>query len=233
MFEPVKISPSILSSNFLDMGREVAAITEAGADWIHVDVMDGHFVPNLTMGVPLVKALSSFSTIPLDVHLMISNPLQQLPWFLEYKPDYVTIHYEALGDASNANEEAKIAADLIHDAGVKAGIALKPDTPTSVLDSIIDIWDMVLVMSVFPGFSGQSYIEGSDERIAEVVRMAQHKNCTPLIQVDGGIGAHNAHLVSSAGADVIVAGNAVFKAKSYASAIADIRSSANSVHVAG
>lgn len=229
MFEPVKISPSILSADVLAMGTEIDAITEAGADWIHVDVMDGHFVPNLTFGVPLVNALKSHATLPLDVHLMISNPLEQLEWFIKAQPDYLTIHAEALPDTQALVQ----AATMIHEGGCKAGVSLKPDTPTSILTETIELWDMVLVMSVYPGFSGQGYIEGSDMRVAEVAAMAREAGCSPLIQVDGGINDTTAALVAASGADVLVAGNAVFKAPSYAQAIASIRSAATQVQARG
>lgn len=220
MFEPVKIAPSILSADFMNMESEIRRLEKAGADWIHVDVMDGHFVPNLTMGVPIVKQLRSLTALPLDVHLMISNPLDQLPWFLEADPDMVTVHWEALDESQN---EAQKALELIHAAGSQAALTIKPDAPVSVLAPYIEHLEMVLIMSVFPGFSGQSFIEGSDARVAEVVRMAREKGVSPLIQVDGGIGEKTAPLVAAAGADVLVAGNAVFKADKLSVAIENIR----------
>lgn len=228
MFEPVKISPSLLSANFMELDRELDAIARSGADWVHVDVMDGHFVPNITMGVPFVKALRKSCTLPCDVHLMVANPLEQIPWFIESKPDVLTIHWEAL-DTPCAEKQAHDSVRMIHEAGCRAGIALKPDTDPAVLQNTIAIWDMILVMSVFPGFSGQSYIEGSDARIAEVVSLCQQQDASPLIQVDGGIGEQTAAKVVAAGADVLVAGNAVFKAGDYARAIASIRGAAQQV----
>lgn len=221
MFEPVKIAPSILSADFMNMQRDICCIEDAGAGFIHVDVMDGHFVPNLSMGVPFVAALKQVARIPLDIHLMISNPLVQLPWYLPHLEagDFVTLHYESFAQGS---ERIKDAIELIHHAQVNAGLALKPDTPTEVLAPYISELDMVLIMSVYPGFSGQSYIKGSDVRIAQVVQMAQAAGCSPLIEVDGGIGLANAGLVALAGADVLVCGNAVMKSESPADALVEI-----------
>ena len=153
MFEPVKIAPSILSANFLTLGDDIRAITEAGADVVHVDVMDGHFVPNLTMGVPIIKQLKTISKLPLDVHLMISNPIEQLDWFTRAGCDSITVHAEPLDEAG-----MKEAVRIIHDAGIKAAVSVKPKTPVSVLEPVIADLEMVLIMSVEPGFSGQSYI---------------------------------------------------------------------------
>lgn len=221
MFQPVKISPSILSADFLNMGAEVASIEQAGADWVHVDVMDGHFVPNLTMGVPLVRQLKAATALPLDVHLMISNPLVQIPWFLDAGADIVTFHLEA-----TTEDEAMRAIEAIHAAGAQAGVAIKPATPASSVAPYLSEADMVLVMSVEPGFSGQSYIEGSDEKVAEVARLAQEAGAAPLVQVDGGIGIATLGGVVDAGADVLVCGNAVFAAADPARAIAEIREAA-------
>lgn len=223
MFEEVKIAPSILSADFMNMQHEVLSLEKAGADLIHIDVMDGHFVPNLTIGVPVTEQLSAIATIPLDVHLMISNPLVQIPWFLKANPHLITVHWEALDEQNN---EVERAIEMIHEGGSKAGLALKPDAPIEVLDPYLESLDMILIMSVFPGFSGQSFIEGSDKRIADVARRCKQKNIAPLIQVDGGIGIDTAALVGSAGADVLVAGNAVFKSSNLADAIKDIRDSA-------
>ena len=219
MFESVKIAPSILSANFLALGDDIRAITQGGAQVVHVDVMDGHFVPNLTMGVPIIKQLKTISELPLDVHLMISNPIEQLAWFTKAGCDSITVHAEPL-DADGMKQ----AVDIIHAAGIKAAVSVKPKTPVSVLEPVIADLDMVLIMSVEPGFSGQSYIEGSEEKVAEVVRMARAVGNTGLlVQVDGGIGLKTAARVAAAGADVLVCGSAVFGADDKAAAIRGIQ----------
>ncbi|WP_165251719.1 ribulose-phosphate 3-epimerase [Adlercreutzia sp. ZJ304] len=205
MFQSVKICPSILSADFTRLGQEVDTVVNAGAGFIHIDVMDGHFVPNLTMGVPVVKQLRQRGNVPLDVHLMIDNPLEQLPWFLDAGCDMISVHAETL-DLDGLCR----AVQIMHEGGVLAAVAIKPATPTSVLKPVIKELDMVLVMSVEPGFSGQSYIEGTDAKVAEVVRMSNAAGCSPLIQVDGGIGKTTAPLVCAEGADLLVCGNAVF-----------------------
>ena len=222
MFEPVKIAPSILSADFMNLGRDIELIERAGAGYVHVDVMDGHFVPNLTMGVPVVKQLKKATDLPLDVHLMISNPLEQLPWFLDAGADSVTVHAEAL----DADGLAR-AISAIHAAGAKAAVSLKPRTSAGALAPVIADVDMVLVMSVEPGFSGQSYIEGSDAKVARIVEMARAVGASPLIQVDGGIGVKTAPLVAASGADVLVCGNAVFAADDPAAALAAVQAAAD------
>ena len=221
MFEPVRIAPSILSADFMAMGSDISVIQEAGAGFVHVDVMDGHFVPNLSMGVPLVKQLKKATTLPLDVHLMVSNPLEQIPWFAAAGADSLTVHAEVLyGDALMQ------AVRMIHEAGCKAADSLKPKTPVETLRPVLADLDMVLIMSVEPGFSGQSYIEGSDERVAQVVAMAREMGVSPLIQVDGGIGVATAPKVAAAGADVLVCGNAVFAAEDPAAALVAVQNAA-------
>ena len=221
MFEPVRIAPSILSADFMAMGSDISVIQEAGAGFVHVDVMDGHFVPNLSMGVPLVKQLKKATTLPLDVHLMVSNPLEQIPWFAAAGADSLTVHAEVLyGDALVQ------AVRMIHEAGCKAAVSLKPKTPVETLRPVLADLDMVLIMSVEPGFSGQSYIEGSDERVAQVVAMAREMGVSPLIQVDGGIGVATAPKVAAAGADVLVCGNAVFAAEDPAAALVAVQNAA-------
>lgn len=226
MFEPVKIAPSILSADFMHLGRDIALIEEAGAGYVHVDVMDGHFVPNLTMGVPVVKQLKKATNLPLDVHLMIANPLEQLPWFLDAGADSVTVHAEVL-DAGQLMR----AITAIHAAGAKAAVSVKPHTTVGVLAPVIADVDMVLVMSVEPGFSGQSYIEGSDAKVARIVEIARSVGASPLIQVDGGIGVGTAPLVAAAGADVLVCGNAVFAAEDPAAALAAVQAAADAARI--
>lgn len=207
MYSDIKIAPSILSGDFMDMASSIAQIEQSGAQWIHVDVMDGHFVPNLTIGVPFVAQLRRITNLPLDVHLMITNPLTQIPWFTEAGADIITFHMEAVDD-----DEAARAIEMIHAADIKAAIAVKPKTDPSVVKPFIEDVDMVLVMSVEPGFSGQSYIEGSQDKVARIAKMAAEHGVSPLIQVDGGISASTAPLVCAQGADVLVCGNAFFKA---------------------
>lgn len=207
MFGEIKIAPSILSADFMNMERDIHMLERGGTDFIHVDVMDGHFVPNLTLGVPFVKQLKRITTIPLDVHLMISNPLEQLDWYLEAGADWVSVHMEALRD----DEEVRQAIERIRLAGAHPALTVKPDYPIEELEPYIADLDMVLVMSVFPGFSGQSYIEGSEMRVACVAEMAKRLNPGLLIEVDGGISAQKtAGLVCAQGADVLVAGSGVF-----------------------
>lgn len=222
MFEPIVIAPSILSADFMNLGRDVAVLEEGGAGFIHVDVMDGHFVPNLSMGVPVVKALKKVTEVPLDVHLMIDNPVRELPWFIEAGADMLTVHAEVL-----YGDELVNCVQMIRDAGVQACVALKPKTPVEVLAPVISMLDMVLIMSVEPGFSGQSYIAGSEERVASVAAMARRAGVYPLIQVDGGIGLQTAPLVASAGADVLVCGNAVCAQADPAAAMMQIAAVAN------
>lgn len=222
MFQPVKIAPSILSANFMDLRADIAAIERAGAGMVHVDVMDGHFVPNLTMGVPLLKQLSKATDLPMDVHLMIANPLEQIPWFVDAGADSITVHAEALGV-----DELVRAVALIRQSGCRAAASVKPGTPVEVLLPVLADLDMVLIMSVEPGFSGQSYIRGSEGKVAQVVAAARALGCTPLIQVDGGIGVETAPLVAAAGADVLVCGNAVFAAEDPGAALRAVAEAAD------
>ena len=228
MFQPVKIAPSILSADFMNLQDDIRLIERGGAGYVHVDVMDGHFVPNLTIGVPHVKQLSAITELPLDVHLMISNPLEQLPWFIQAGADMLTVHAETL-----EGQWIERAVQLIHAGGAKACVALKPNTPVDVLATTIADLDMVLVMSVEPGFSGQGYIEGSENKVAQVAAMAREVgNADLLIEVDGGIGVATVERVCAAGADVIVCGNAVYAAQDPAAAIAQIEALGNAAREA-
>ena len=223
MFQPIKIAPSILSADFMNLERDIRMIEQGGAGYVHVDVMDGHFVPNLTIGVPHVKQLKGITELPLDVHLMIANPLEQLPWFIQAGADMITVHEETL-----EGQWLERAIQLIHDGGAQACVALKPNTPAEVLAQAIGELDMVLVMSVEPGFSGQGYIEGSELKVAQVAQMARDAgNDGLLIEVDGGIGIKTVERVCAAGADVIVCGNAVFAAEDPQAAIREIEALGN------
>ena len=216
MFTDIQIAPSILSADFANLERDVRMISEAGADWIHVDVMDGHFVPNLTIGPAHVKMLKRVTDVPLDVHLMIDNPEVQVPWYIEAGADSVTVHVETCDNAVSMLRS-------IRDAGAKAGLSLNPETDPTQLAGLLDLVDMVLVMSVHPGFGGQSFIESSPAKIAAIVEMCKAEGAAPLIEVDGGIGVGTAPLVSAVGADVLVAGSAIFCADDPAVALRGIR----------
>ena len=200
----VKIAPSILSANFAELGREVERLSNAGADFIHIDVMDGEFVPNITFGMPVIKAIRNKTNKVFDVHLMINNPQRYIDGFIDAGADIITLHYEA-------EKHLDRAIQYIKSKGVKAAVALNPATPTIVLKDIIASLDMVLIMSVNPGFGGQSFIPYSLDKIKEVKEMAiKANNPNILIQVDGGVDKNNVKDVIQAGANVIVAGSAVF-----------------------
>ncbi|WP_413295381.1 ribulose-phosphate 3-epimerase [Bdellovibrio sp. HCB185ZH] len=207
------VAPSILSADFANLEKEVKAIAAAGADWAHVDVMDGHFVPNLTIGIPVVKALKKVSPIPLDVHLMITEPEKYVADFIKAGADYLTIHVEATKDPASVLRQ-------ITALGAKAGITLRPGTPIDSVIPLLNLCDLVLVMTVEPGFGGQSFMH---EQIAKISRLRQEiskQNLNCLIEVDGGINDETAKLCHEA--DVFVAGSYVF-GKDYAQAIASLR----------
>ena len=201
----VKIAPSILSADFSKLGEEVIKLHDAGADFIHIDVMDGEFVPNISFGMPVIKAIRNKTDKVFDVHLMINNPQRYIDDFIEAGADIITLHYES-------EKHLDRAIQYIKSKGIKAAVALNPATPTVVLKNIIGSLDMVLIMSVNPGFGGQSFIPYSLDKIREVKQMAiEANNEDILIQVDGGIDSNNVKDVVEAGANVIVAGSAVFK----------------------
>jgi ribulose-phosphate 3-epimerase len=217
----VLMAPSVLSADFTRLGEAVALVEAAGADWIHVDVMDGHFVPNLTIGPPVVKALKRITEVPLDVHLMIANPDETVGWYLEAGAKLVTVHAEACRDLS-----AVVRA--IRRGGARAGVSIKPKTKTEVLEPIASDIDFVLVMSVEPGFGGQAFMSESLARIAAVAKMRAESGAQFVIEVDGGIDERTAPLVTAAGARMLVAGNAVFGAPDPAAALRAIRAAGES-----
>ena len=200
----IKISPSVLASDFSKLGEEAAACFEAGAEMIHIDVMDGHFVPNITLGAPVIKSLRKCSPAIFDVHLMISDPAKYIADFHDAGADMITFHIE-----SDSNAEETVA--LIKSMGIKAGIALKPGTPAKAVFPYLSKLDMVLVMTVEPGFGGQSFMENQLAKIEEVRRECDALGIDMDIQVDGGITDETAPLVKKAGANVLVAGSYVFK----------------------
>lgn len=200
---PVFIAPSILSADFAFLGDALQQLHHAQADWIHVDVMDGHFVPNLTIGAPVVQALRRVSPLPLDVHLMIEHPDTLIPDFAKAGADILTVHVEACTHLHRTIQ-------LIKSHGIKAGVSLNPHTPVSVLAPVIDDIDLILIMSVNPGFGGQSFIPYSLEKIKQARALIGNRNIH--LEVDGGIGTGNIAEVLEAGADTIVAGSAIFNA---------------------
>jgi len=202
------IAPSILSADFSNLGNEIAAVEEAGADWIHVDVMDGRFVPNITIGPVVVEAAKRAAQRPLDVHLMVEKPDMFLADFIKAGADVLVVHQEACRHLNRS-----IAA--IKEMGAKAGVALNPSTPIQSLEWVLDDLDMVVIMSVNPGFGGQSFIENSIDKIAALKTMISQRGLSTLIEVDGGIKETNVKRVSEAGADVFVAGSAVFGTDDY------------------
>jgi ribulose-phosphate 3-epimerase len=216
MTRKIKVAPSILSSDFSRLGDEIRAVEAAGADIIHVDVMDGHFVPNITIGPLIVEAARRSTKLPLDVHLMITNPELYVADFAKAGADYLVVHVETAFHLHRLVQS-------IREHKVKAGVALNPATPLSTLDHILPDLDMVLIMSVNPGFGGQSYIPSATPKIRELRRRIDELGLTTEIEVDGGVKPENAAEVIAAGADILVAGSAVFGKKDYAAAIKGIR----------
>lgn len=215
----IKLAPSILSADFARLGEQVAEVTKAGADYIHVDVMDGRFVPQITIGAPVVKAIRSYTKLPLDVHLMIDSPEQQIKQFADAGADIITIHIEACRHIHGIVQKIK-------ELGVKAGVSINPGTPVETLNDILPSLDLVLVMTVNPGFGGQTFIESTLDKIANLRAELDKRKLSAELEVDGGINAKIAPRVVQAGARVLVAGAAVFNSgQSIEQALKKIRAS--------
>jgi len=217
MPKKVKVAPSILSADFSRLGEEIRAVEAAGADIIHIDVMDGHFVPNITIGPLIVQAARKVTKLPLDVHLMIENPELYIADFAKAGADYLTVHAEA------AYHLHRLVQSIREHKGVMAAVSLNPATPLEALDYVLGDLDMVLIMSVNPGFGGQAFIPSQLDKIRALRKRIDDRRLDLEIEVDGGIKTDNAAEVAAAGADILVAGSAVFGAKDYAAAIKGIR----------
>jgi ribulose-phosphate 3-epimerase len=210
------IAPSILSADFTRLQQEIQAVEAAGADWIHADVMDGHFVPNITFGPMVVEALRRVTRLPIDVHLMISAPERYIADFARAGAEYISVHVEACIHLQRTLQQ-------IRDAGARPGVVLNPATPPEALNWVLEYADLVLIMSVNPGFGGQAFIPSSIEKIQRLRQMIAQKGLPTLIEVDGGISAKTIGGVAAAGADVFVAGSAIFGSPDYAAAIHGLR----------
>jgi ribulose-phosphate 3-epimerase len=215
----IKIAPSILSADFSRLGEEIAAIETGGADYVHIDVMDGHFVPNITIGPLVVEAARRVTTLPLDVHLMIENPDRYIADFANAGADIITVHYEAVPHLHRTVQ-------LIHSLGKKAGVSLNPATPLNCLDMILDELDLVLIMSVNPGFGGQQFIPSCLPKIEALRKEIDRRGLTVELEVDGGVKLDNIASIAAAGAEVMVAGSAVYGTENYAATIAALKARA-------
>ncbi len=212
-----KIAPSILSADFWNLGEDIKLVENAGADLVHIDVMDGHFVPNITIGPLITKSIQGKTSMPLDVHLMIENPGTYLDAFIKAGADYLTIHHEA---STHLHREIH----LIKEAGVKAGVSLNPHTPLHVLDDIIQDLDLVLIMSVNPGFGGQSFIPNTINKLQQLSSILKERGLEHIeVEVDGGVKIDNIAEIAEAGADILVAGSAIYGASDPTAAVKEMK----------
>jgi ribulose-phosphate 3-epimerase len=212
----IKIAPSILSADFMHLGADIEAAEKAGADVLHIDVMDGRFVPNLTIGPFVVKQIKKHTKLPLDVHLMIDEPGRSIDDYIQAGADYLSVHYEA-------EKHLHRVINHIKDAGVKAAVSINPSTPIWVLESILSDIDMALIMSVNPGFGGQKFIKSSIEKVGLLRKMIAERGLSIAIEVDGGVTPQNAAELVAAGADILVMGSAFFGSKDYAETVRTVR----------
>lgn len=217
MERSIKVAPSVLSADFARMGEEIKSVELAGADMIHMDVMDGVFVPNITFGIKMVADVRKITRLPLDCHLMIVHPEKYVSEFAKAGADYITVHYEACKES--LTETLK----LIKSFGVKCGLVINPDTPVSCVESELALCDMVLVMSVFPGFGGQKFIADVLEKCKEIRGILDESNPSCLLEIDGGINSETAKLAAASGCDVLVAGSSVFGKADRAEAIESLK----------
>jgi ribulose-phosphate 3-epimerase len=212
------IAPSLLSANFLNLSKDITMINESEADWFHLDIMDGHFVPNITFGFPVIQQIKTIAQKPLDVHLMISNPEQYISRFAEVGADILTVHCETVNHLHRVVSAVK-------DLGMKAGVSLNPHTPVECLTDIISELDLVLIMSVNPGFGGQRFIANAYRKIARLKELIVDTNSNALIEVDGGVDMSNAQELHLAGADVLVSGSFIFKSENPSQTITKLKQS--------
>ena len=214
------IAPSILSADGSRLSEEIAAVEKAGADWIHIDVMDGHFVPNITIGPAIISTLRKTTKLPFDVHLMIENPERYIESFAQAGADIITVHVEATNHLHRT-------IDMIKKLGQEAGVSLNPATPLTQIEEIIPYIDLLLIMTVNPGFGGQQFIKTSLSKIARANKMLTGLSSKPLLEVDGGVNLKNIGYIAEAGADVLVAGAAIFGTKNYQKTISALKLAAN------
>ena len=210
------LAPSILSADFSRLGDQILAIEKAGADLVHMDVMDGAFVPNISFGAPVIKSVAGKTSLPFDVHLMIERPELRIPDFVTPQTEYITVHQEACTHLHRVIYQIK-------ELGIKAGVALNPATPVTMLENVLTDLDLVLVMSVDPGFGGQKFIPAAVEKIQLLASYREMMNASFKIEVDGGVGLQNASLLKNAGADILVAGSAVYGAADIDARVAEFR----------